>query len=390
MQAFIDMGYKSINHYGEELCGDKVEIISTDNSRIMILADGMGSGVRANIFATLTSKILSTLFVNELNIDEAVQTIAKTLPISSVNGAAYSTFSILQIYHSGEAYLVEYDNPACIFIRNGKKCPLPFSERTIEGKTIRESRFFVQENDAFVLMSDGCIYCGTGEIMNYGWDWEQISDYALKVYQQTTSAKQMAKTINKVCEDLYRQQPSDDTTVAVARILQEKVVNIMTGPAVDPMDDQRMVAEFMQKPGKKIVCGGITGQVVARELHTTVESVSGDLDPEIPPISVINGIDLTTEGIITLNHVIKILEMNLLDDVPMELFDELAKKNGATKIANILIDQCTAVHLFVGRAVNTDYSSKNLPFDVTARKNIIHRLEDVLKKMDKRVYLSFY
>lgn len=390
MQAFIDMGYKSINHYGEELCGDKVEIISTDNSRIMILADGMGSGVRANIFATLTSKILSTLFVNELNIDEAVQTIAKTLPISSVNGAAYSTFSILQIYHSGEAYLVEYDNPACIFIRDGKKCPLPFAERTIEDKTIRESRFFVQENDAFVLMSDGCIYCGTGEIMNYGWDWEQISDYALKVYKQTTSAKQMAKTINKVCEDLYRQQPSDDTTVAVARILQEKVVNIMTGPAVDPMDDQRMVAEFMQQPGKKIVCGGITGQVVARELHTPVESVSGDLDPEIPPISVINGIDLTTEGIITLNHVIKILEMNLLDDVPMELFDELAKKNGATKIANILIDQCTAVHLFVGRAVNTDYSSKNLPFDVTARKNIIHRLKDVLKKMDKRVYLSFY
>lgn len=390
MQAFIDMGYKSINHYGEELCGDKVEIISTDNSRIMILADGMGSGVRANIFATLTSKILSTLFVNELNIDEAVQTIAKTLPISSVNGAAYSTFSILQIYHSGEAYLVEYDNPACIFIRDGKKCPLPFAERTIEDKTIRESRFFVQENDAFVLMSDGCIYCGTGEIMNYGWDWEQISDYALKVYKQTTSAKQMAKTINKVCEDLYRQQPSDDTTVAVARILQEKVVNIMTGPAVDPLDDQRMVAEFMQQPGKKIVCGGITGQVVARELHTPVESVSGDLDPEIPPISVINGIDLTTEGIITLNHVIKILEMNLLDDVPMELFDELAKKNGATKIANILIDQCTAVHLFVGRAVNTDYSSKNLPFDVTARKNIIHRLEDTLKKMDKRVYLSFY
>lgn len=390
MQKFIDMGYKSINHHGEELCGDKVEIITTDNSRIMILADGMGSGIRANIFATLTSKILGTMFKNELNIDDAVQTIAKTLPISSVNGVAYCTFSILQIFDSGEAYVVEYDNPACVFIRDGQIQELPFKERSIEGKVIRESRFQTQLNDAFVLMSDGCIYCGTGDIMNYGWDWNQIAKFSLKMYNQTNSATHMAKMINKACDDLYMQTPSDDTTVAVARILEEHVVNIMTGPPEKEEDDAIIVADFMAQKGTKIACGGVTAQILSRHLNKKIESVPGDLDPLIPPMSKIEGIDLVTEGIITLNHVIKILNLYCQEDVPMEIFDELAKKNGASQIANIIIDKCNTVNLFVGKAVNNNYTHKNLPFEITARQNIIHGLEAVLKAMDIKVNLFFY
>lgn len=390
MQKFIDMGYKSINHHGEELCGDKVEIITTDNSKIMILADGMGSGIRANIFATLTSKILGTMFKNELNIDDAVQTIAKTLPISSVNGVAYCTFSILQIFDSGEAYVVEYDNPACVFIRDGQIQELPFKERSIEGKVIRESRFQTQLNDAFVLMSDGCIYCGTGDIMNYGWDWNQIAKFSLKMYNQTNSATHMAKMINKACDDLYMQTPSDDTTVAVARILEEHVVNIMTGPPEKEEDDAIIVADFMTQKGTKIACGGVTAQILSRHLNKKIESVPGDLDPLIPPMSKIEGIDLVTEGIITLNHVIKILNLYCQEDVPMEIFDELAKKNGASQIANIIIDKCNTVNLFVGKAVNNNYTHKNLPFEITARQNIIHGLEAVLKAMDIKVNLFFY
>lgn len=110
-QFAIDMAYKSLNHYGEELCGDKVEIVDKKDSRILILADGMGSGIRANILATLTSKIIATMMYNDMTIDEVVATIAKTLPLSFINGVAYSTFSIIQVYHTGEIYVAEYDNP---------------------------------------------------------------------------------------------------------------------------------------------------------------------------------------------------------------------------------------------------------------------------------------
>lgn len=386
----VDMAYKSLNKNGEELCGDKVEIIQTHNSRIMILADGMGSGIRANILSTLTSKILGTLFINDLKIDDAVSTIARTLPVSSVNGVAYSTFSILQIFDDKEAYLVEFDNPACIIIRNGQKAVLPSKTRIIEGKEIKETRFRVQVNDAFVLMSDGCIYCGTGDIMNYGWDWNSISDYALKVYRQTNTAAHMAALINRACEDLYMQEPSDDTTVAVARVIEEKVVNIMTGPPEDPKDDWKIVRDFMKEPGYRIVSGGVTAKIVARELHEEIGMEVGALDPEIPPTSTIQGIDLVTEGVITLNKVISILNAYNQEDVPIEVFDELAKNNGAAQIANVLIDRCTKVNLFVGKAVNEDYSSKNLPFEITARKNIVHALEDALRALNKNVVLHFY
>lgn len=390
MNVSVDMAYKSLNKYGEELCGDKVELVQTGCSKIMILADGMGSGIRANILATLTSKILGTLFTNDLKVDEAVSTIAKTLPVSSVNGVAYSTFSILQIFNNKDAYLVEFDNPGCIFIRNHQIQKIPFSERVIEGKNIREYRFKVEVNDAFVLMSDGCIYCGTGDIMNYGWDWNSISAYALKVYSQTNTAQHMAAMLSKACEDLYLQEPSDDTTLAVARVIEEKVVSIFTGPPTNKSDDWKIVRDFMKEPGIKIVCGGITSQIAARELKEELVMSVGELDPEIPPTSSIKGIDLVTEGVITLNKVIEILTKYSEDDVSFEVFDELAKNNGAAKIANYLIDNCTKVNLYVGKAVNENYSSKNLPFNITARKNIIHALEDSLKALNKNVSLYFY
>ncbi len=390
MNVSVDMAYKSLNKYGEELCGDTVEVVQNENSKIMILADGMGSGIRANILSTLTSKILGTMFLNDMTIEDAVTTIARTLPVSSVNGVAYSTFSILQIFDDQQAYLVEFDNPSCIFIRDGHLQQLPFVERKVDGKAIREARFQVKVNDAFVLMSDGCIYCGSGDIMNYGWDWSRISDYALKVYGQTHSAAHMAAVLNKACEDLYLQEPSDDTTLAVARVIEEKVVNILTGPPMHKEDDWKIVRDFISQPGIKIVSGGITAQIVARELHEELQMSVGNLDPEIPPISYIKGIDLVTEGVITLNKVIEILHAYNQEEVPIEVFDELAKNNGAARIANYLIDQCTKVNLFVGKAVNQDYNSKHLPFDITARKNIIHALEEALRALHKNVALSFY
>ena len=131
MSVSVDISWKSLNKHGEELCGDKVEVLKTEDSDIVILADGMGSGVKANILATLTSKILGTMFLEGADIESCVETVAKTLPVCKERQVAYATFSILQIFHNGEAYLVEYDNPECVFVRDRKLIRYPYKERMI-------------------------------------------------------------------------------------------------------------------------------------------------------------------------------------------------------------------------------------------------------------------
>lgn len=390
MGIYVDLAWKSLNKYEEELCGDKVEVLHTEDSAILILADGMGSGIRANILATLTSKILGTMFAHGIELEEAVETIAKTLPVSSINDVAYSTFSILQIFDNGKGYLVEYDNPACIFLRNKKLAELPFQERMVAGKNIRESHFTVQQGDAYILMSDGTIYCGVGDIMNYSWDRASMAQYAEKCVATTNSASRMASLLIDACNDLYGQIPSDDTTIAVARIKEERIVNILTGPPEDSENDRLIVAEFMKSEGKKVVAGGVTGKIVARELGRELQPENGILDPEIPPTSKIQGIDLVTEGVITINKVVQILKKYVSEDVSVEFFEELDKENGASRMARILIEDCTTVNLFVGRGVNEAYKDKNMPFDVSARKNLVQQLIEVLEKMELKVVVRYY
>ena len=130
-----DIGYKSINHAGEQLCGDHVEVVEQeDGSTVIVLADGLGSGVKASILSTLTSKIISTMLAAGLSIEECVATIAATLPVCSVRGVAYSTFTIIRLIRNQTAELIQYDNPLVIMLRNGENWEYPRTEVTIGGK----------------------------------------------------------------------------------------------------------------------------------------------------------------------------------------------------------------------------------------------------------------
>ena len=199
-----DIAWKSLNKYNEELCGDMVKIVKTEDSDIVILADGMGSGVKANILATLTSQILATMLQKGAKIASCVDTIAKTLPICQERKVAYATFSILQIFRDGRAYLVEYDNPSCVFVRDGKIVPYPYTEQVIEDKKIKEYRFQVKENDCFVLMSDGVIYAGAGELLNLGWTWESMAEYTLRCTKKTLSASRLPYCLMSVSRGMWQ------------------------------------------------------------------------------------------------------------------------------------------------------------------------------------------
>ena len=174
----VDIGYKSINHFGEQLCGDHVDVVEQDeNSTVIVLADGLGSGVKASILSTLTSKIISTMMAEGLTIEDCVETIAATLPICSVRGVAYSTFTIIHIVENREAEIIQYDNPQVILIRDEKNFDYPKIEMNIGGKKILKSTIKLQENDIFVAMSDGCPHAGIGREYNYGWKREDIIDF---------------------------------------------------------------------------------------------------------------------------------------------------------------------------------------------------------------------
>ena len=146
-----DIGYKSVNHYGEQLCGDHVDIVEQDeNSTVIVLADGLGSGVKASILSTLTSKIISTMMAEGLSLQDCVETIAATLPVCSVRGVAYSTFTIILVKNNETAELIQYDNPQVILLRDGVNYDYPCTEMNIKGKKILHSSIKLQVNDVFV------------------------------------------------------------------------------------------------------------------------------------------------------------------------------------------------------------------------------------------------
>lgn len=393
MAITVDVAYKSLNKFTEVLCGDKVELLKTDDSNIMILADGMGSGVKANILATLTSKILGTMFLNGATLEECVETIVETLPICKVRQVAYSTFSILQVFHSGAAYLVEFDNPSCIFIRNGKLVPIPQNIREVQGKKINEYRFQVQRGDALILMSDGTVHAGVGQLLNFGWLWEDIAKYAVKQYALTISAMRLAAAICQACDELYQYRPGDDTTVACMRIINAKPVHLMTGPAQDPSMDEEMVRSFMSGDDstKRIVCGGTSATIVSRVLKKRLDVSMDYVDPDIPPIAYMDGIELVTEGVLTLNRVVQLLRRYVKNEtVSEDFFLELDKQNGASMVAKMLIEDCTELHLYVGKAINSAYQNPGLPFDLGIRQNLVEQLKTVVEEMGKQVTVTYY
>ena len=385
-----DTGYVSLNKKGEQLCGDRVEIIArNDNSLTLVLADGLGSGVKANILSTLTSKILATMIENGMPIEECVDTIVKTLPVCSVRKVAYSTFTIIHVEENTTATLIQFDNPNVILLRGGKHWDYPTTSRVIEGKTILESKFPLQLNDMMIAMSDGAIWAGVGQSMNFGWQRDNVVEFAERMYEDTLSAKMMAALIVDECNRLYAGEPGDDTTVAAVRVRERKPVNLMIGPPADPADVGKMMALFFAKEGKKIVCGGTTSKLAANYLHEdVVTSLDYGTDPDIPPTATIKGVDLVTEGVITLSRVVEYANVFLNNSDLANLWS--LQTDGASRIAQYLFEYATDISFFVGRAINPAHQNPDLPITFGIKIQLVKQLSEALEKMGKRVSVSYF
>lgn len=386
-----DCSFESLIKYKEELCGDKVELIRTDDSYIMILADGMGSGVKANILSTLTSKILGTMILQGAALEECVDTIIRTLPVCQVRHVAYSTFSILQVFRDCRAYLIEFDNPACLLIRNGIPCQIPCEDRQVAGKQIKEAHFHVQNGDVYIMVSDGAIHAGVGKRLAFGWTWENMAHYAVSHVSGQSSAARIAHSICQAAGQLYDNKPGDDTTVAVMRITKAQIIHLMTGPPQSPMNDKRMVEALMEGEAYRIVSGGTSATIVARELDKPLVPTLDFEDPEIPPVAHIQGVDLVTEGVITLNRTVSLLRRYTRGQGPDDaLFAELDKKNAGSLIAKALIENCTDLTVLVGKAINVAHQNSDLPFDLGIRQTLVEQLCREVQAMGKKVTITYY
>ena len=165
----LEYGYVSLNKKNEELCGDNVEMIPDESGgATLVLADGLGSGVKANILSTLTAKILCTMAAAKVLLEECIDTVAGSLPVRRERGVAYSTFSLCTVQPYGSGYLAEFDNPPAVFLRGGKWEPLERVEREYGGKKLYLSRLQMQKGDVLLIMSDGVVHAGIGETLNFG------------------------------------------------------------------------------------------------------------------------------------------------------------------------------------------------------------------------------
>lgn len=384
-----DIGWKSINHAAEQLCGDHVDIVEQgEDSTVIVLADGLGSGVKASILSTLTSKIISTMMAEGLKLEECVETIAATLPICSVRGVAYSTFTIIHLIHNATAEIIQYDNPLVIMIRNFELYQYPQSELNIGGKKIYKATIPLQENDIFIAMSDGCPHAGIGIAYNFGWRREDIADFMVSVAPQGYTAKTLSTMLVDECNKLYGNQPGDDATACVIRVRKREPMNLLFGPPRNRDDCDRMMSLFFSKEGKHIVCGGTTASIAAKYLGKPVKASLNFVQSDVPPIAEIEGVDLVTEGVITINKVIEYAKDALGTN---ELYEEWGyRHDGASLICRLLFEDATDINFYVGRAVNPAHQNPDLPINFNIKMNLVEQLTACLKQMGKRVKVSYF
>lgn len=386
MKYFIDDGYVSLNHVGEELCGDKVEIVRNKQGTTIVLADGLGSGVKANILATLTSKLLCLMIANGVNIEECIASVISTLPVCNVRKVAYATFTVIHIDNNGKGFIFEFDNPPLIYLRDGKVYELQREKKVILNKNVYCSEIDAIENDCIIFCSDGAPHAGIGKTMNLGWSINEIANYISINYSNDMSAREIAAIVGEACNSLYMSEPGDDTTIAALKIIKPLTVNILVGPPVDKDDDIYVAEKFLNQQGLKVICGGTTSKIIARYLKEDIKPSLQYISKDVPPIAIIRGIDLVTEGVITLGKVLEVTQKYL--DVKDVEDKSLNEKDGATLVANIILKRASHINLFVGTTLNPAH--KDLPIDLSMKMKIVETLKKVLEDCGKIVNIDYH
>jgi hypothetical protein len=382
MKVFYEWGTKQFQKYDEELCGDNVAITRGADSVTLALSDGLGSGVKANILSILTTRIVMHLMENELPLSDVVETLGSTLPVCEVRKLAYSTFAIGQFFSEGRARVVEFDTPSVILLRGRKSLPVAYEERDIEGKSIRQSDFKVELGDLAVFVSDGVVNAGIGGLYPLGWGFDQIVRFLEEHSHPEVSAQEVADRLGQAVWDLYCGRCGDDVSVVVIKARRKLSATVLTGPPSNSVVDESVVSRFRERAGLLAVCGGTTAQIVARYLGSKPLEVDlSTMKPDVPPLARLEGIDLVTEGILTLTKSDQLLQSGA---------DKEAVKyntDGASALVRMCLD-VDHVHFIVGLSVNPAHQNPELPGQLGMKLAVVRAIAEELRKRGKEVTIE--
>lgn len=380
VDLYIEVDAKQINHENEKICGDVFlkRRIKEDKRIIAVLSDGMGHGVKANVLATLTSTMALNFTVEHRKPERIAEIIMNTLPVCSERNISYSTFTVADLEIDGRVHLLEYDNPPALVFRNNEV--LKLTRDVIEmknpehkGKKLTYTSFYPKLYDRIVFFSDGVAQSGMGtDKYPFGWENSNIEKYILRLLENEndiSAGKLAEKVVNKaVANDFYKSK--DDTSCASIYFREPRKLLIVTGPPINRSSDKELATIVKNYNGKKIISGGSTTDLIARELKLKVTDSLDFFDNELPPISYMDGIDLVTEGILTLNKVWKILT---------DMGPEYTPGKGPADQIVKLILQSDHIDIIVGTKINEAHQDPNVPVDLEIRRTIAGRIADVLE-----------
>ena len=237
-------------------------------------------------------------------------------------------------------------------------------------------------------MSDGCPHAGIGLSYNFGWRREDIIGYMETMVQTGLTAKNLSTMLVDECDRLYGHAPGDDATACVIKIRKREPMNILFGPPSNRDDADRMMSLFFSKEGKHIICGGTTSSIAAKYLGKPLCPTLNFEKSDIPPIAHIEGVDLVTEGVITVNKVLEYAKDYIGDNSMYEHWN--FRRDGASLICQLLFEEATDINFYVGRAINPAHQNPDLPINFSIKMNLVEELSKCLRQMGKRIKVSYF
>ena len=388
---YIEVNHQQRNHDGERICGDVYlyKYIKEEDRVITVLSDGMGHGVKANILATLTSTMALNFTREHKDYDRIAEIIMNTLPVCSERKISYATFTIIDIESNGKTSFLEYDNPSAIILRGSqiiepewKKVKLDKGQHS--GKILKKYSFNPQKEDRIIICSDGVTQSGMGsDALPFGWERDNVSSYASRLVagENSISANVLAGKIVTMAHKNDNYKAKDDISCAVIYFRDPRKLLVCTGPPYEKDKDMELASRVKGFKGKVILCGGTTADIIAKALNRTIIDELIFEDPDLPPESFMQGIDLVTEGILTLQKVNEILK-TYNNSVRLG-------KGPADKIVKLIME-CDEIQFIVGTKINIAHQDPNLPVDLEIRRTVVKRIARLLEeKWLKKVSLDY-